>query len=184
MLLALNHGMQYGAKRTVITASGNVTASLIQASVSLAGLGAILIASEMLFLLIKLIGALYLIFMGIQTFRSSHLVDNSTIENEDSLKPYHKMFFESFLVAMGNPKAILFFSALFPQFINIESFALSELFAAMVTLAAVAFICFMIYAIGGERIISLFNKGSIGRMINKVIGTTFVGSGLAIILKR
>ncbi len=53
MLLALTHGMQYGAKRTIASAMGNVTVSLIQASISIAGLGAILIASEAIFQFIK-----------------------------------------------------------------------------------------------------------------------------------
>lgn len=49
MLLALTHGMQYGAKRTISSAVGNVTVTLIQASISIVGLGAILIASESIF---------------------------------------------------------------------------------------------------------------------------------------
>ncbi len=68
MLLALTHGMHYGAKRTIASAMGNVTVTIIQAAVSLAGLGTILIASETTFQLIKWAGAAYLIYMGISTF--------------------------------------------------------------------------------------------------------------------
>lgn len=185
MLLALNHGMRFGARRTMITAGGNVTASLIQASISIAGLGALLLASQKLFFTIKWLGAIYLIYIGIQTFRSSNIVVNkSETQGEENSKPSHKMFLEAFLVAMGNPKAILFFSALFPQFIDMNKLAISEIIAAMATLALVAFICFMIYAVGGERVISLFRKGAVGKVINRVLGTTFIGSGLAILVKK
>ncbi len=185
MLLALNHGMRYGAKRTMVTASGNVLASLIQASVSLAGLGALLLTSQTLFLTIKWLGALYLIYIGVQTFRaSSMVVDKSKDDTEVTTKSHYKMFLEAFFVAMGNPKAILFFSALFPQLLDMNTLSISQFLGAMVTLAIIAFLCFMIYAIGGERVISLFRKSSFGTIINRVLGSTFVGSGLAILVKK
>lgn len=186
MLLALNHGMRFGAKRTVATALGNVTASIIQASVSVAGLGALLIASENLFLGIKWCGALYLIYIGIASFLSSSemVTSDAGCDNKSEVKPLTKMYGEAFLVVMGNPKAIIFFSALFPQFINMETVNLWEIIGALGTLAVIAFICFMIYALGGERIIATFKKNTVGKWFNKIIGTTFIGSGIAILVKR
>ncbi len=186
MLLALNHGMRFGAKRTVATASGNVTASLLQASISLTGLGALLAASETLFLTIKWIGAAYLIIIGIQAYRSTNIIVETerNTSKEPQVKPLHKMFLEAFCVAMGNPKAILFFSALFPQFINMETIKAAELIGAMAMLALIAFLCFMIYAVGGEKVIALFKKSRLGRVINKVVGTAFIGSGIGILIKK
>ena len=60
MLLALTHGMKYGVRKTMASAMGNVTVTLIQATVSIAGLGTILIASETAFQIIKWSGAAYL----------------------------------------------------------------------------------------------------------------------------
>ncbi len=185
MLLALNHGMLYGAKRTMVTASGNVTASLVQAGISIAGLGALLVASQTLFLTIKYLGALYLIYIGIKTFRAPNFsaVQEDSEDNRVQL-PIWKMFLDAFLVAMGNPKAILFFTALFPQFVNLSTISAIELFGAFVSLAIIAFLCFMIYALGGEKVIALFKRDKIGKRINKLIGTIFIGSGLAILFKR
>ncbi len=73
MLLALTHGIQFGAKRTIASAMGNVTVTVIQASVSVAGLGTILIASETTFQLVKWAGAAYLIYMGISMLCSSKM---------------------------------------------------------------------------------------------------------------
>ncbi len=74
MLLALTHGMKYGTRRTIATAAGNVIASLLQAAVSIAGLGAILTLSEGVFSVIRWLGAGYLIYLGIVTWRSSSLL--------------------------------------------------------------------------------------------------------------
>ena len=73
MLLALTHGMQHGAKRTIASAMGNVTVSAVQASISVAGLGTILIASDTAFQLVKLGGAAYLVYMGIGILFSSKM---------------------------------------------------------------------------------------------------------------
>lgn len=168
------------------TAIGNVSASLIQASVSIVGLGALLISSQTIFSGVKWAGAIYLIFIGVQTFIAGSTIstnNQSPVEAEEP-KELHSMFLNAFLVAMGNPKAILFFAALFPQFINLKTISLVELVGAMVQLAFIAFICFMIYAIGGEKVVLLFKGNRAGRLINKIIGAEFIGSGVALLIKK
>lgn len=184
MLLALSHGMRFGARRTVATALGNVCASLIQAGISIAGLGALLTVSEGFFLVVKWLGAAYLIYVGGMTWRSPRSkVDGRPHENipQTSLA---KMFLQAFLVAAGNPKAIVFFTALFPQFIDPATSHLLQFLVMLVTLAAVAFGCFMLYAVGGERIINIFSGEQIGRYLNRVIGGTFIGAGIGLVLSR
>src|SRR4030043_1076622 len=73
MLLALTHGLKYGAKRTIASALGNLSITFLQAAVSIAGLGAILLASEGLFNIIKWVGAAYLLYMGIVIWRSPNM---------------------------------------------------------------------------------------------------------------
>ena len=181
MLLALTHGMQFGAKRTIASAMGNVTISLVQASISVAGLGTILIASETAFQLIKLAGAAYLIYMGIGILFSPKMSvvpeNNSQLQNEFSLR---KMFLQAAIVTAGNPKAIVFFTAIFPQFINPEAPYLPQLCILLSTGGLVAFTCFMIYAIGGQKIVVLFANARVGKYINRVIGGTFVGAGIGL----
>jgi homoserine/homoserine lactone efflux protein len=183
MLLALTQGIKHGAQKTIIGAMGIVTASIIQASISIAGLGAILMASESVFLIIKWLGAGYLIFMGILILRSkgSKLRIDHQKANGDQV-PLTKLFTQAFMVAAGNPKAIIFFSALFPQFINPENAHGFQLFVLLSTLAIVAFICFMMYAIGGEKIVSFFSAEKFKHYINRTIGGTFIGVGIGLVL--
>ena len=114
MLLALTHGMQFGAKRTIASAMGNLTITLIQASVSVAGLGAVLIASETAFNFVKFAGAAYLVYLGVVILFSqkmSLVPVNTKPHQETSLR---KMYLQAALVTAGNPKAIVFFTAIFP----------------------------------------------------------------------
>jgi homoserine/homoserine lactone efflux protein len=185
MLLALTHGMKYGARRTMATAMGNVTASLIQAGISIAGLNVILSASEHIFFIIKWLGAAYLIYVGINYWRSSGIVSHTTQNgHSSSQETILRMYTEAFLVAVGNPKAIIFFTALFPQFIKHQGLHLTQLFALMGTLAIIAFCCFMIYAIGGQRLIAVLSKSIVGTYFNKIVGGSFIGAGIGLAVNR
>ena len=181
MLLALTHGMRYGAKKTIASAMGNVSVTLVQASISLAGLGTILFSSEIIFQLIKWAGAVYLIYMGISMLRSSNMLLSPTPLNQSS-KWYslREMYMQSVFVTAGNPKAIIFFTAVFPQFINPDAPYLSQFFILVSTCILSAFCCFMIYAIGGQKIASLFSNTSVMKYIQKTIGGTFIGAGIGL----
>jgi len=181
MLLALTHGMQYGVRKTVSSALGNVSVTLLQASISIAGLGTILIASETIFHVIKWVGAAYLIFMGIRIFCSSNMTFSSGNPGFSAKSNSgKKMFLRAAVVTAGNPKAIVFFTAIFPQFIDPNSAYLSQSLILLGIGALIAFACFMIYAMGGQKIISLFSKTNIARFINKIIGGTFIGAGIGL----
>ena len=181
MLLALTHGMKYGAKRTIASALGNLAITFLQAAVSIAGLGAILLASEGLFNIIKWVGAAYLIYMGIVIWRSPDMkVSDKQPRGSFSKAPLRKMFLQGVFVTAGNPKAIVFFAAVFPQFIDPNSAYIPQFITFMGTGGVIAFSCFMIYAIGGQNIVALFSKALIGKYINRMIGGTFIGAGIGL----
>lgn len=185
MLLALTHGMQYGAKKTLASALGNVTVTLIQASISIAGLGAILVSSEVIYSLIKWIGAAYLIYIGLNIFFSSKLiVAQHNSDKPEKLNPLRNMFLQSALVTAGNPKAIIFFTAIFPQFIDPNSAYLFQSCILLSLCAAIAFGCFMIYAIGGQKIVTLFSKANVGKYIKRIIGGSFIGAGIGLVMSN
>lgn len=181
MLLALTHGMHYGVKRTLASAMGNVTITLIQALISLAGLGTILFTSEIIFQLIKWAGAGYLIYMGISILCSSKITLSST-ELREATKgnSLRKMYLQAAFVTAGNPKAIIFFTAVFPQFMNPNAPYISQLCILVGTCVLSAFCCFMIYAIGGQKIASLFSKTIVVKYIQRIIGGTFIGAGIGL----
>ncbi len=182
MLLALTHGMQHGAKRTMASALGNVAVTMVQALVSIVGLGTILLASENVFLVIKWAGAAYLIYMGVSILMASDLgisADSAEDKVIDNI-PLRKLFFQSAMVTAGNPKAIIFFTAVFPQFIHPESGYLLQCSLLLAMMAVIAFVCFMLYALGGQKIVSIFSRASVGKWIKRVIGVSFIGAGIGL----
>lgn len=181
MLLALTHGMKYGAKRTIASALGNLSITLLQATISIAGLGAILLTSEDLFNIIKWIGAAYLIYMGLSIWLSPNMTVSDNSNSRSSSKvPLRKMFMQAAFVTAGNPKAIVFFTAVFPQFIKPDAAYIPQFGMLMGTGGIIAFGCFMIYALGGQKIMTLFSKATVGKYFNKIIGGTFIGAGIGL----
>ncbi|MCP3925820.1 MAG: LysE family translocator [Desulfobacterales bacterium] len=184
MLLALTHGIKYGFKRTFATAFGNVAATFIQALISISGLSAILIASSTIFTIIKWIGALYLIYLGINIFLSKKTIDVVNNDREIPKISLRKMFIQAFFVAFGNPKAIVFFTALFPQFINLEESTLPQFTVLMISMCVIAFFCMLIYSYCGKKVTDLFSKRSFSGFLNKITGLSFVAAGLGILLQN
>lgn len=181
MLLALTHGMHFGVKRSMASALGNVTVTLVQASISIAGLGTVLIASETVFLIIKWAGAIYLIYMGISLLYSSKMVlSPSKFSDSAKSSSLKKMYLQAVFVTAGNPKAIVFFTAVFPQFVDPNAAYLSQFCILLSICLFIAFTCFMIYAIGGQKIVSLFSNTTIEKYIKRVIGGTFIGAGIGL----
>jgi homoserine/homoserine lactone efflux protein len=181
MILALTHGMQFGARRSIASAMGNVTVTIIQALISIAGLGTILIASAMAFQIIKFAGAAYLVYIGVCILFSPNMSFSPSSENKNRRKiSLGKMFSQAALVTAGNPKAIIFFTAIFPQFINPQAAYVPQSCLLIGIGSIIAFSCFMLYAISGQKIVFLFSKESIGKYINKIIGGTFISAGIGL----
>ncbi len=181
MLLALTHGMKYGAKRTIASALGNVSVTLLQAAISIAGLGAVLLASEELFNIIKWTGAAYLIYMGISIWCSPNMrVPEKPNSHPAAKAPLRKMYLQGAFGTAGNPKAIVFFTAVFPQFVDHNAAYIPQFSILMGTGGIIAFSCFMVYAISGQRIVALFSEATVGKYINKIIGGTFIGAGIGL----
>ena len=184
MLLALNHGVKYGARRTVASALGNVAATAVQASLSMAGLGALLLRSEAAFGAIKYLGAGYLIFMGLRMLFSS----TSGLKMEVVASPVEKsrggLFAEAFVVTMGNPKAVLFFTALFPRVREHEGDTFFQFFTILSLLLLTTFVCMMIYGFFGHRIAHGLQRPGLRKLCNRIVGGTFIGMGIGLATAR
>ena len=117
-LLALSHGSQHGARCTSATVAGSLIAFALMLVVSLAGVGALLAASASAFRALKLAGALYLLYIGIKTWRAAGKEASVSSEVEQALGGMRHRFGSGFAVAASNPKVLVFFAAYFPHFIT------------------------------------------------------------------
>jgi threonine/homoserine/homoserine lactone efflux protein len=121
VFLALANGMSADMRAVLLSSLGNIVGLLFLSTISIIGLGSLILTSAKLFLLVKIIGAAYLIYLGLKQFKSSQVLINSDLKIVSTEKRTHpSYFFEGFFLASTNPKPILFFIAIFPQFLKIE----------------------------------------------------------------
>jgi homoserine/homoserine lactone efflux protein len=187
MLLAVNHGVNHGIAKTIYSGIGNLIGNLLMALVSIVGLGVVLVASGIVFNIIKWIGIIYLLYIGlkliIQTVKNN--LSGTKLDNlKSKSKKRYRLFLDGFIVAIGNPKGILFFTALFPQFINKENATLTGFLIILATLAVVALGCFMIYAVFGAKLNRVFHLPSFRKIFNRITGAILIGTGLTLAFSK
>jgi threonine/homoserine/homoserine lactone efflux protein len=184
-LIAFSHGARFGWKAAVATAVGNATASVLQAILACAGLGLVLAKSATLFMVIKYAGAGYLVYLGIAMWRSSvTAVDLGQSGQPMGAGQFWRLFRGGFLVAASNPKAVVFFTALFPQFLDPSGTAGSQLAGMVALIAVVSLSVALIYGCLGSRLSALQLSQRIMSRVQKSIGGLFVASGLGLAASR
>ena len=133
-VLAMSHGLSYGVKKTSGTILGLEIGLLLILAIAGAGVGSLLVASEIAFNIVKTVGALYLIYLGFSQFRARIAVRNDD-ENHagqqraghDALPALPKRVLIGFLTNATNPKGIIFMVAVLPQFIAHQAPLLPQL---------------------------------------------------------
>lgn len=180
---ALNNGINYGVRAALLATFGRLASYAIFLFISAVGLGAMLLASETAFTIIKWIGALYLLYLGIKTWRSTsfsglQLSDGERADSQPAKAPIGRLMLNEFLVGISNPKAILLFTAIFPQFIKPgEPAAEQFLYLGATYLLAELCIASLTYALFGMQIRRLVRSPRGIRRLNKSTGAFFVGAG-------
>ncbi|WP_244813750.1 LysE family translocator [Caballeronia sp. Lep1P3] len=185
-VLSLSNGARQGVRVSVLASFGRLAAFAIMIAIAGLGLGALLLASQALFTVIKLAGAAYLVWIGVKLIRSGpQLAAGAHDAHGASLAraSLARLTNQEFLVAAGNPKAILVFTAFFPQFVDrtayAASFAILGAIFLVLELAAI-----VVYAALGARLGSL-SRGARGfSWFNRVSGTLMIGFGVLLALVR
>jgi homoserine/homoserine lactone efflux protein len=140
-LLILSNSISNGIKRSLYTAAGDLSANFLQMIIASVGLVSIISNSQEFFIGIKWGGVLYLIYLGLKLIFTKNQVK---IENEKQARTSHSLYWQGFITSAANPKAVIFFAALFPQFLNPEGdllFQFGILSSTYLILDAI-FLCF------------------------------------------
>ena len=149
-IVIVSYSMNYGIKKCVWTAFGDVTANLTQATLVIFFLGTF-ISNNLYFLnIIKWIGVFYLFYLSYDVYKSKPKDINSEIV---SSKSFFSFFKDGFLVAGTSPKAWLFFPLIFPQFIDFNSNYIAQFFILITTYIVLDFISLMGYALLAQKLI-------------------------------
>ncbi|MCL6417588.1 LysE family translocator [Aestuariirhabdus sp. Z084] len=176
ILLVSTHSLQFGLGRALMTIAGNVSGLFIMSACSVAGLSALLLASTFAFTVVKILGALYLIYLGIKLWRGG--VTSSQLQASATSSPRTlNLYLQGLLVALTNPKAIVFTTALFPQFISSTSSLIPQFTILVLTFMGLSFSCLLAYAVASRRIKNSSARRVNGRWLNRCFGGAFIGAG-------
>lgn len=178
-LLCASHGLRHGHQRALATVLGGALAALIMMTASALGLGAILAASETAFLILKYVGGLYLIYLGIQSWRAP--VDKLQREANDAMpigtQSYSQLFRTGFAVGISNPKDMLFFASLFPGFIAVDQPQGSQFAILAMTWLVIDTTLMSVYSRVGSKVGRWVQQPHHVRWLNRVVGSLFITAG-------
>ena len=182
-LLSVTNGARHGVSPAVIAAGGRLAAFAIMIAIAGLGMGAVLVASELAFDVIKYIGAAYLVWIGVRLLRAPAPATEAQAADAAAPPSMRALVRQEFTVAAGNPKAILVFTAFFPQFVVPGAYATSYLLLGT-TFLLLEVVAIALYAMLGARMRRLANGGRAMRWFNKVSGSMMVGFGLLLAFTR
>lgn len=173
-LLIISNSVRHGLKRSVFTIAGDLTANAVQMTGAAFGLAAIIATSASAFLWIKWLGVAYLVWIGLQLLRSKG--DREDVHATASGHRF-RLFRQGFVTSMANPFAVVFFGALFPQFIDASFPILPQLLILGATYIVVDGAILLFWGWLGERAAKIFKRLSLG-VINKICGGLMIAAAL------
>jgi homoserine/homoserine lactone efflux protein len=178
-LLALTHGALHGRRKALYTISGGAFGFTALIALSMFGIGALLKASLVGLVVMKWVGGAYLVWLGIQVWRSPPI----GIEVGSSAQPRASwsLFQQGALSALTNPKGLLFFAAFLPQFIDPARSLFVQFVIMAGTFAAIEIPTEVIIASMAHRISPWLRR--VGRRFNQACGGVFIAIGIALPLR-
>ena len=190
-VLAMSQGLNHGLRRSSVTIAGLQAGLVVILLIAGAGVGSLLLASEVAFTVVKTLGAAYLIWIGLAQWRSAATPPQSAHDFSSSANlavanlaspagAARRQFIKGFLTNVTNPKGIVFMVAVLPQFLTTERPLWLQLLVLTLTTVAVDTIVMHGYAFAASRLKKLFNNAKAMRAQNRVFGGLLmaVGAGL------
>jgi threonine/homoserine/homoserine lactone efflux protein len=178
----LNNGIRAGVGTALVATLGRVAAFAIFLTISAVGLGAMLLASETAFTVVKWVGACYLFWLGWRAWRSREfsgleVVEGCDVKAAGARVPVKALITQEFLLGITNPKAIILFAAVFPQFIDPAQPAVRQFVVLGAVYLAAEFVSTAVYAAGGRQIRRFIRTSRGVVRLNKATGGFFMGAG-------
>lgn len=175
-VLSMSIGLRDGYRGALRAIAGLQTALLIQLAVVGLGLGAVLATSALAFTALKVVGAGYLIWLGVQKWRSPVEVPGAA-EDGAPARRSGGLYLQGLLVNLSNPKAIVFMVALVPQFIDARAPQLPQFAIIALTMVATDTVVMSGYALLAGRCRRWLNSPHMLRAQNRIFGGMFVAAG-------
>ncbi|MCV6586298.1 MAG: LysE family translocator [Marinibacterium sp.] len=182
VLLVLSYALSQGRRVAVASASGVALGDLVAMSASLAGLGALVLTSATLFTVLKWVGAIYLVWLGIKLLRSA---PDARFDTGDApaAKAGH-VFGHAAAVTALNPKSIAFFIAFVPQFLRPDAPLLPQFAILIATFVTLAALNALAYALLADRLRHMIGQRGVIPWLTRAGGVTLIGMGVMTAMLR
>ena len=179
-ILSMSHGSSFGVKRSASTILGLMIGLSVVLFIAGVGLGSVLLASEFAFISLKVLGALYLIYLGIKQFRSANQT-SLALKHQTHYSWSHSLL-SGFLTNVSNPKGIIFMVAMLPQFIVSDLPLWPQLLVLTLTTVTIEGFVMLGYASLTSRLSGLLKKPSIMKWQARFFGSVLTVLGLSLLL--
>jgi len=173
MLACMIDAGRYGFAKSTFTMLGASAGNLILMLLSALGLGLLVEQAEWIFHTIKWIGAAYLVYLGIKLVQAPPL----NVDTQANQIPNSRLFRKAFLVAVTNPKGLIYFGALMPPFIDVHKSMPPQFALLTIIFLAMDFIWMAIYALGGQSIMRWLKSPEHQRWFNWISGGALIVAG-------
>jgi homoserine/homoserine lactone efflux protein len=184
ILLAISNRMRFGFKSVVLSSLGNVFGLFVLAALASIGLGALLKNSPSLFIMVKIIGCSYMMYLGVKQWMARTNVFQSpgrADATDRTAQPNLSFMAGGFGLAVTNPKPLLFFAAIYPQFIDFEAPVMPQFLLMTLTFMSISFMSLLTYAMLAGRASAWFSQGQRARYFNMFTGAAFFLLGITIL---
>jgi homoserine/homoserine lactone efflux protein len=183
VLFILSTALRSGTRKSVFSNLGILAANTVYFVLSAAGVGTLLMASFDLFFVIKWIGAAYLIWIGLRALCGKTQVLSVTGDHKET-RPW-RMFADGFILQASNPKAIVFFTALLPQFVDPRAPIAPQMTILALTSVVIEFCVLFSYAAAAGRASEIARQPRYAAWTNRIAGGLLIcaGAGLATLRK-
>lgn len=176
VMMLVGYGLARGRRAALFTMPGVALGNLVSICAAMLGVGALLAASAALFTAVKLVGAAYLLWLGIRLWRER---PGELHAEEVRSESGRRMFLHAFAVTALNPKSIAFFLAFLPQFVSTGSPLLPQLLTLSLTFVLVSAVFDTAYAVAAGTAREVVGRRGLRRIANRIGGTALIGAGLA-----
>lgn len=180
-LLSISNASRYGFMRACSGGLGRLLAFAIMIALAAVGLAAVLHTSELLFHAIKIVGAAYLFYLAVQLWRAN---GDSPVEEAVGQVGAGRLARQEFLVAIGNPKAILLFTAFLPQFVDRSGVITTQFAQLGAMFLALECVAIGLYCYMGVYARRLFAKPSGKRLFNRICAGLLAGAASFLLVAR
>ena len=183
VLFVLSSALRAGARKSVGSILGILTANTVYFALSASGVGALLISSYRVFFAVKWIGAAYLVYLG-----AREILGHSEVlpagEPTRTGASAMRLFRDGFVLQMSNPKAIVFFSAILPQFIDPRRTVLLQIVVLGLTSVVCEFAVLSSYGLVAARAFLVARQPRYAKWTNRVAGSLLIGAGAGLAALR